>query len=91
MGFFNTIKNFFSKGECENKTKEPIVVCVDNTPKTLEPGEKTSTNEDCDGVIHKNGSASKVHGMTGITSEKDKEWVERNWPKCSKKGSSSID
>ncbi len=73
---------WLSEGRCENAGDKDVTVCIDGKPHTLKPGEATSAGKDCDGIIHDDGSATKVHGRSGIHEHKSKEWVKEHWPEC---------
>ncbi|QDV20654.1 Clostridial hydrophobic W [Gimesia panareensis] len=81
--------DWFKEGRCENKTDREIQVCVNEPgePQRIErlgPGERTRDGLDCDGIIHDDGGATKIHGRTGWTTEKSPEWVRENWPNCAR-------
>jgi hypothetical protein len=87
MSTYDKVLKWVSKGQCENKSDRPIKVCIDGKPFKLDPGARTPENKDCDGIIHEDGSATKIYGESGIEERKSKEWVEKHWPACSEKSS----
>lgn len=81
------IGKWLHEGQCKNETGRDIRICIDGKPSILHPGETSPKSVDCDGIIHSDGSATKIHGATGIQEHKDRDWVRSNWPDCVSTGS----
>ena len=77
-------RDWIREGKCVNDTGKEMTICVDGKPRKLAPGEETPSATDCDGIIHEDGSATKIWGKSRIPSHRSKEWVEKNWPACRK-------
>lgn len=85
--WFDSIKEWFHEGSCTNRSDKDMFVCVGDSHEphhveVLKPGERTKEGKDCDGVIRRDGGVDKVYGRSGWMMEKDRTWLEKNWPGC---------
>ncbi len=83
--YFDMARQWAHEGKCTNRSNENVDVCIDGRLETLKPGESTPSGRDCEGFIHPDGSATKIWGKTGVTTEQTREWVAKNWPGCVRK------
>lgn len=83
MKFINDINQWLHDGDYTNPNDYPVYICVNNEPRLLGGHETAPKDWDVDGILHPDGSATKIWGPTGITTDQDANWVHDNWPGCS--------
>jgi hypothetical protein len=76
------VSDWLHRGQCTNTLNRDITVCIDGRAVILRPGEKTPAGADCDGVIHSDGSATKLWGASGVKTNETPDWVRSHWPGC---------
>ena len=83
MKFIGNINDWLHDGDYTNPNDYPVYICVNNEPRLLGGHETAPKDWDVDGILHPDGSATKIWGPTGITTEQDAKWVGDKWPACS--------